>query len=470
MNNKYITSILICLCIFSCKGHTDTSSAGELIPFRNDSGKWGYIEEFSKQVIIPPIYDQVYPFIDGMAIVKTTEHGKWGILDTLNNYILLPQYSAIELDYTDKRKVYAFINSHSRKGFYDLSLKKEIFPCEYTNIQICTDNYIRIKKNNKYGFAKKDGTFITPVKYDNTRYDFKNNYAIVSLNNQQRIVDTTGKETVLLPIYYEHFMDFDENTGSVIVYEPHPTKMYEEGGNGKIRIIDKEGKTVFYDDLRDPFGIQGFSDGLMVFGGKNGKRGFIDGYGKIKIPYMYDETFGFTHGLNVVTNFERDEKGNIIKSQSAVIDTANNTVIPFTNCYIRIDSDSLFVFISENQKYGLFDRKQKELIPMLYDNIERISDHLFKVKQSELYGVFNTLGKQIQPFKYYQIEEFSEGMAQVCRKGMGTGYIDEKGIETIACKYTTTSPFKNGAARFQSSQGGGFLDKKGREYWIERNE
>lgn len=453
MMKRFFINIFIFICIFSCKRQSDPQFSGELIPFKNDSGKWGYMKEYSKQMVIACEYELAYPFVEGVAMVRTPKETGWRIIDTTGSYIYPPECKVSDIDYSKNNIIYAKIIKNNKVGYFDISNKKEIIPCEYDDILIYSNGFIRVTLNEKSGYARKDGTIITPIKYDIKRSDFVHEgFMYVSDDGLDGIIDITGKEIV--PTKYSTIFNFDIDA-NVFLTEGYKHTL----------VKNLQGKTVFQGYWLGPPGIQSYSDGLMAFIGKNGKYGFIDGQGKLKIPYMYDYTIGFQHRLAIVS--KDDVERNI--SRFAVIDTDNNIVIPFTNNNIEIDSDSLFIFISFNNKSGLYNRQGYELIPMQYDGIERISDHLFKVRQGELYGILNTRGEQIQSFKYYWIEEFSEGMAEVHQKGMGIGYINEAGIEVIKCQYTTASPFKNGAANFQSYQGIGFLDKKGREYWIEYN-
>lgn len=454
---KHIFCLAIVFTLFSCiKQQNSNELGGEIIPFKNEKGKWGYMREFSKEVLIPDTFDLAFPFNDGFAEVRLSSYPKWIKIDTLGN--LVPAQVTQQPRYT---RIY----KDNKQGIYDNKTNKVVLPCKYDEVLIndSSTNYIIIENNKLKGVIDTTGREILPIKFDNIDVSsYSEGYFEVIKNEKAGIFDISGKE--VLPVIYDKITDIDYKLGVFVIFD-FPRKSYEEGGIAQIRVINKNREVFFKDDVRLPFGLEHYTDGLMVVRGKNGKNGFIDKKGKLRIPYMYDQCFGFDHGFAVVSNYRKDEIGEK-HFESAVIDTLNNIVIPFAKRSIRIISDRLFIISSH--KSGLFDRHEREIIPAKYQDIKRISENLFvAIDENNLYAIYNKDGKQIQPSKYAEIDKFSEGMAIVKDTSYMIGYINEQGEEVIPCKYRKASSFRNGAASVTILEKYGFVDKKGREYWIE---
>ncbi len=125
---------------------------------------WGFINELS-EIIIPPKYETVFKFTDGLAKVK--HNTRWGFID---------------------------------------SNDKEVIPCVYDDAHDFCEGVAIVKRNktavsgrDTWGFVDKTGKEIMLPKYWRI-YDFSGGVAMVS-NGKCGYVDKTGEEVV--PLMYE---------------------------------------------------------------------------------------------------------------------------------------------------------------------------------------------------------------------------------------------------------------------------
>ena len=88
------------------------------------TGKCGYIDK-TGQLVIPLEYDTVYPFSDGMAVVRKGD--KWGAIDQNNNVVI---------------------------------------PLQYDGSFGGTDGYMTVQVNGKYGLVDKEDQMVVPAEYD----------------------------------------------------------------------------------------------------------------------------------------------------------------------------------------------------------------------------------------------------------------------------------------------------------------
>ena len=90
---------------------------------KTSGGLWGYVSA-NGQIVIKPIYDQVYNFSDGMAAVKL--NGKWGFINSEGIIVVPCEYDEVEASFKDGKgklvkddEIYIFDKSGSQIDTYD---------------------------------------------------------------------------------------------------------------------------------------------------------------------------------------------------------------------------------------------------------------------------------------------------------------------------------------------------------------
>ena len=157
------------------------------------------------------------------------------------------------------------------------------------------------------------------------------------------------------------------------------------------------------------FATNEYSNGqfLEPFQGPDEKWGFIDGTGKLIIPFKYDRVYGFAEGLAAVW----------LNGKGGFIDKTDNIVIPLKYGEMREFSEGL-AMVTFNGRYGFIDKTDKVVIPFEYDNINGFDGLL------------------------YTLEPFYQGYAMVTIKGKNGfsdaryGFIDKTGTRVVPVKYT----------------------------------
>ena len=162
-------------------------------------------------------------------------------------------------------------------------------------------------------------------------------------------------------------------------------------------------------------------EGDLLFIRENGKFGYIDRSGKLVIPCIYENTFGFTEGLAAVK-----VKG----------------------------------------KIGYVDVTGKMVIPPTFDDAYAFFEGLAWVKISGLYAWIDRTGKVvIEPQAFEEVAPgFSDGMCAVKIDG-DWGYIDRTGKLAIKPGYDQASTFKRGTAQVRRARQYSGIDKTGKAIW-----
>jgi hypothetical protein len=231
-------------------------------------GKVGCINT-KGELVIPPIYDYISYFSNGMATAK--KDNKIVLLDTLGNIVLEPKgvdYGALYFD----------------NGFAVFN-----------------------KQDGRTGMIKINGDIILEAKYNDVE-QFYEGFAAVQISGDENgvtsaFIDTTGQ--FVFGKTFGFIRGFNEGFAAVEV-------------NGKWGFIDRTGNIIIETKY---FLVKDFHDGLAIVGIKRGKKvkyGYIDTTGKFVLKPVYNEAGYFEHGLAPVKIGNKfgfiDKSGNVVIS------------------------------------------------------------------------------------------------------------------------------------------------------------
>lgn len=173
-----------------------------------DDMKFSIIDEDFK-VIRDDIVNCSEIYSDGLLAVKTSD-GKTGFIDKSGNYVFETDFYLGFMDYNPRVK--PELNAYFNEGYvcvqskmnqwkiFDKSGKTTVLNSEYRiNNPVVHDGLICVSKtmdgNRLYGYVNTKGTEVIPCVLDSAS-DFKNGYAVISLDGKFGIIDKSGN------IYY----------------------------------------------------------------------------------------------------------------------------------------------------------------------------------------------------------------------------------------------------------------------------
>jgi len=165
----------------------------------------------------------------------------------------------------------------------------------------------------------------------------------------------------------------------------------------------------------------------------------------------YDNIFPFIDGLAKVKL--NGKYGFIDKSGKEVISIIYDNIEKFN--YLGLAKVKL------NKKKGLINTTGKEIIPIIYDDLSYTERGLVRVKLNDKWGVIDTTLKEIVLCMYDHIYSFINGLAKV-KINNKLGFINETGKEVISCIYDDIGEFNNlGLAKVKLDNKYGFINKTG---------
>ena len=257
---------------------------------------------------------------------------------------------------------------------------------------------IRVKKNNKFGYADTSGKIVIPIEYDYVVNNYFNEKLLcVSKNNLYGYINP--KNEIIIALKYKNAFSFTNGLAAVMVDE---------------------------------------------------KWGYIDVTGKMVIPAIYDNAYTFNPaGVAIVR--KGDKTGLISKSGTIVLAFDNDKVFTFnSNDYWLVKNAGL---------YGIVNNSGKQILPIIYKEIKSFNGDVAIVQDDKSdYGYFHKDGKMLTECIYEKALEFNNGFAFVGR-WVEDGYVNAK-IDTSGEEYDAKFTANTTSTSTTSSTGGGGTTKK----------
>lgn len=164
-----------------------------------------------------------------------------------------------------------------------------------------------------------------------------------------------------------------------------------------------------------------------------GRWGFADSTGTLRIPAVYVSAAGFSEGLAAISNGKPNGVGYIGKSGQLVIPTQYAEAGDFTN--------GLAVVADTAGNYSLIDHTGKKITHRDYDFIGPFSEGLARVGWDDCSGFIDVTGNELIACRNAEFGNFSSGLAWM-RDSVGRwGYINRKGETVIPPVYDRAESF-----------------------------
>lgn len=446
------------------------------------NGLWGFLA--SDSIFIPAMYDEIGDFGSGVCPVRIGDF--WGVINWENKLIVPAEYDEISYfkngySYLKKEDKYLLVDSMGKLlngipydfvsfpskgrsfilelkdkfGVLDYSLNVKV-PFVYDIITDANEGMLAVKQNDKWGYLdstgalvydiqstvpyyfrcgenivrKEEGNTLKFVSIDKNGHEFPYTDRVTIFNDYEEdsitgniqsiygLINANGE--VLISPYYDIIYPFSEGLAAVVK-------------NDSIGYIDSTGKiiiplTLYYNPSIYPT----FSEDFAVVGNEEGKRGFIDKSGKLVIPFDYDMATDFKNGLASVHLYNRKKQ-----TATAYLIDKNNKRVTRKYGSIYEFSEGLAA-VRKKGKAGFVNRKEKTVIPFVYDYTGSFQNGIAGVQKNEKWGFINKEGELIVDYKYDYIQKEGDYISVAYRIGEVTliyGLMDSTGKEITSVKY-----------------------------------
>ncbi len=382
------------------------------------NGKWGVYSRKDKSLSVPAIYedmDYCYGCEADGDYCFAKKDGKWGVID-FHNKVLLPfEYEHKHRNMRSDEWV-ASLFKDGKQLLINLKTKKEKpWDCncgasasENDSTEVA-QGFIRVRKGDKYGLLNPEGKQILPYQYNFIRYDAAppNSYHMpapyVQINKNQHwgVADTTGH--ILIPPVYTTGISFE--LGNFFVCEK------KLGDDHYVQVLlDKQGKPVLDSDYKSIETAYTDNDSIPYFKLKKDNRfGFYTPSTQKLVKPQYDQISDYLFNITKKGALKVTKDG---KEGLVDVNTGKVIVPALYNNVNSQDSLQPHLYIVENEgKFGVFDaQKQKLIIPLEYDYLRYTKEKkLFEVRNDQKYGLVNLKNQEVIPLQYFAIQNLKPG-------------------------------------------------------------
>ena len=119
---------------------------------------------------------------------------------------------------------------------------------------------------------------------------------------------------------------------------------------------------------------------------------------------------------------------------------------------------------------GMIDRNGKEVVPIVFEEVNYPTDGMIRVRRGGLYGFYDTAGSQQIACHYRTVSGFSEGLAVVIidfdSNTSAYGFVDRHDSIRIAATFEYAYPFSEGYAIVKQYDRFGMIDHDGKEVLV----
>lgn len=372
------------------------------------------------------LYDYIGKYSEGLAVAGAWS-GEWdyGYIDTKGKV-------KIKAEFKDARD---FVSGTASVGVYDSSNKI------------------------KYGFIKKDGSYLIKPKFDETN-DFhkipntNTEVAIVGVGEDKAtrkygLVKKDGSYLVSPQFsYIEEYSNQNSNSEFTVVYN-------KVNGEDFYGVLDSKGKLVV--DTRYSFiSINDIDvkNGFIVIDNKS-LHGFYDIKNKKVIEPEYSSVLVLEAGVNIYKQTDGKELAGFYLKNGKVVE-------PKYDWLHHWDSEEVIYKTQLNGKYGLLGRDGKEVLEPIYDEVRDLGDWQY----AELNGKTSLItknGKLLDNIKFDTVGHLSMfNLLQVKVDGK-IGLLDlESNKYLVEPLYDDINYFEDGYAKVKLNGKSGIIDRKGK--------
>ena len=227
-------------------------------------------------------------------------------------------------------------------------------------------------------------------------------------NGQYGLISYTGRR--LLDTRYDTVSALQEG------------KIYTYRREGAFGVLSWDGRRLL--DPNDDFEeLHPMNDGFLGVR-INGKYGFVDEWGRLRIANRYDSVTHFSSNMAAVKMMGR--WGYIDKSEHLVVQPRFDCAYPFRGAA---------AVVKKSGKFGLVNTDGRTVVPTVYEQIAiteggRYLLHLNDPKRGLLMGLVSEAGEPLIHPKYESVRDLNNGFVMVGRNGK-YGLLTTEGRPTI---------------------------------------
>lgn len=386
------------------------------------------------------LHDDYFTFLGKLenGIARFKVESKTGVITSEGKELIPAQYHELIAD-GDAFRACTDIGYKKRWVLLDRNGNK-LSEKHYEDVAPFNGKFYPVKNRGFWGALDESGTEIISCVHDsliqhsgkNVVVKFKGEYGVVDLNENWRVTprqnpvqvlnDTTflelGGKTTFMKAFPDNIIYFSEN---LLEYDGHHLR--ERLPSGAYWLIDMTGIIVERSNQpRETEIILPESEGLRAIM-KDGKFGFVDQEGRLRIANRYENAKPYSDGLAAIQI--RGKWGFIDHQEKLVVQPVYDHVEDFHNGKAIVRQDRVS---------GIIDPSGKLLLPVRYDEIIPNLHNRFVIRQGKAYGLADASGSIIIQPRYDSVMDPGNGYVIVQRGGK-FGVLTLHSVSTIPMIY-----------------------------------
>lgn len=351
-------------------------------------------------VLLKPVFRKI--IFEGNYLLAQDGNNNWSLRDTTGLLKTSKAYDGIA-----KTSNGLFVVM--RKNYFGAidETGREMVACVYDSILQTGDDQLAVKFKGLYGIIDAREKWLV--------YPQPNK---VMLLNKDRYFKKVSKMLFLV--------SFD---GTVLYFTDNPIRVNKENfteyvSTGGTWTIDFDGKIVSRQlpPVETAEKVFPASEGLRGIK-RQGKYGFIDDLGRLRIANRYEDIMPFSEGLAAFKI--RNKWGFINRDEKIIVHPAYDDVTPFANGHSIVKQKGLF---------GYMDNEGKIILPVRYTSVEVLKTKRLLITLNGLKGLADEKGNVLLHPKYESIQDIGNGYIVVRQDGK-YGLATLKGLNTIPQMY-----------------------------------
>lgn len=386
--------------------------------------------------LCPEFFSFLGPFDNGVALCQ--KRGRMGVLDQTGKMVLPARYRQLIID---GNRILARVDTPYRNGWVLLDQTgSELTEKHYEYIGPYNGSYYPVRNRGFWGAADQNGNEIVACVHDSLVQQaghhivvkFRDAYGVIDLDENWIVTPQPHPLRVLDENRYFEFADkttfLKSFSGDIIYFSDN--RLDFNGGyiretlpSGADWTINMNG--IIIDRSNQPDGTQHVfpeSEGLRAIL-KDGKYGFIDAEGRLRIANRYEDVKPFSGGMAAIRIM--NHWGFIDKEERLIVQPVYDRVENFHNGT---------AIVMKEERLGLIDESGKLVLPIRYDDIQLNQQNRWILRQGSLYGLASAAGAIIIQPRYESLTDTGNGFVIVSRNGK-FGLLTLHGVNTIPTIY-----------------------------------
>jgi hypothetical protein len=220
-------------------------------------------------------------------------NGKRGLY-YLDSEIIPAQFDVIDLTGN-----YVFVGLYGKWGLWDSHIRKEWIATDYTEMEILSDNLVKVNDGSGVGLLSKSDYFYSLIPCRYTDIHVRNQYYEIERNGRVGVADNSGNE-IIAPIFSEIVRNANDDLGAYFIASRNDWRY----------LMDSEGDLI----IPEEYSFIELQGGGLAF-----IKNYYDLYGwyniesrEIQIKCKYEKVDnGFSYKQDIVRVYDGDESYNI---------------------------------------------------------------------------------------------------------------------------------------------------------------